>query len=85
MARRPTVLLVALPHESYVRLEQQALLHDRDPIQQARWLLKPALKRRTANPESTDHHSRGPRLTKNARPGSLSSTTGTGTTKETTP
>ena len=55
MARRPTVLPVALPHENYVRLEQQALPHDRDPIQQARWLLKQALTRRTANPESADH------------------------------
>ncbi len=41
------VLPIALPSDAYARLERQARANERDALQQARWLLKEALKRET--------------------------------------
>ncbi len=40
---RTKVLPIILPPSTYRRLELEARAHERDPIQQARWLLKRAL------------------------------------------
>jgi len=40
---RTKCLPLYLPREMYTRLERLAEAHERDPIQQARWLLRQAL------------------------------------------
>ena len=37
------VLPIVLPSSTYARLEREARASERDPIQQARWILKQAL------------------------------------------
>ncbi len=44
---RSKVLPVILPPRSYAELERQARASERDPIQQARWLLRQALEDRS--------------------------------------
>jgi hypothetical protein len=38
---------IVLPSDAYARLERQARANERDALQEARWLLKEALKRET--------------------------------------
>ncbi len=40
---RTRVLPIILPPSTYHRLEQEARAQERDPLQQARWLLKQVL------------------------------------------
>ena len=39
------VLHIVLPSDAYARLERQARAHERDALQEARWMLKEALRR----------------------------------------
>ena len=41
--RTKYVGLIRLPADLYERLEERALAEERDPLQQARWLLRQAL------------------------------------------
>jgi hypothetical protein len=52
---QPPVLPIALPSQAYSRLAQLAEAQERDPVQQARWLLRQALedpKRAAASAEA---------------------------------
>ena len=51
---RDKCLPLYLPADVYRRLEQQAVAWERDPIQQARWLLKEALERDTPADRPTE-------------------------------
>ena len=48
------VLPIVLPPSTYARLEREARAAERDPLQQARWILKQALAA-DASTLSTDH------------------------------
>ena len=41
--KQPKILPLSLEGDDYAKLEREALASDRDPLQQARWLLKQAL------------------------------------------
>lgn len=51
---RDKCLPLYLSADLYRRLEQQALAWERDPIQQARWLLKEALRQETPTDRPTE-------------------------------
>ena len=51
---RIKVLPIILPADAYARLERQARANERDALQQARWLLKEALRRDTPIDRPTD-------------------------------
>jgi len=42
--KHPKILPLSLEGDIYARLEREALEADRDPLQQARWILRQALK-----------------------------------------
>ncbi len=46
---RQKVLPIILPSDAYARLERRARANERDALQEARWLLKEALKRDAAS------------------------------------
>lgn len=48
------VLPIVLPSDAYARLERQARTNERDALQQARWLLKEALRRDTPADRPSD-------------------------------
>jgi len=45
---------IVLPVDMYTRLERQARANERDALQEARWLLKEALKRETPTDRPTE-------------------------------
>ncbi len=45
---------IVLPVDMYTRLERQARANERDALQEARWLLKEALKRETPADRPSD-------------------------------
>ncbi len=62
---RTKCLPLYIPRDLYERLERQALAEERDPLQQARWLLRQALSTETVgeqtNPEQREVASAGAR------------------------
>jgi hypothetical protein len=51
---RQKILPIILPSDAYARLERQARANERDTLQQARWLLKEALRREAPIDRSTE-------------------------------
>ncbi len=50
------VLPIALPPDSYTKLVREARANERDPVQQARWILKNALTDRDGDSQGADHN-----------------------------
>ena len=59
MVPKCPVLPIVLPPPEYRRLQREARANERDPVQQARWLLKQALAQE-ATDRLTDAAPRGP-------------------------
>ena len=53
------VLPIVLPSSTYARLEREARASERDPVQQARWILKQVLDARTADRLTTSQRREG--------------------------
>ena len=61
---RTRILPIILPRDAYAQLEREARAQERDPLQQARWILKQALEAgesaRLANDRLTTSAPTGP-------------------------